>query len=188
MKIYSNFWKIISNNCVVFILIALHLIHLIFENLWINIIIETNQKVKADKKHGLLYIFGNKNQHKFSKTTQNYCIIYARSLHFIYLIFENLWMNIITENCPKKMADKKHDFLYIFGYKNQHKFSKTTQNCCIINARSLHLINLFFENLWIDIITENCRTIKAYKKNTTFCTFLATNININFQKLLRIIV
>ena len=55
------------------------MIHFIFENLWINIIIETNQKVKADKKHGLLYIFGNKNQHKFSKTTQNYCIIYARS-------------------------------------------------------------------------------------------------------------
>ena len=131
MKIYSNFWKIISNNCVVFILIALHLIHFIFENLWINIIIETNQKVKADKKHGLLYIFGNKNQHKFSKTTQNYCIIYARSLHFIYLIFENLWMNIIT---------------------------------------------------------ENCRKIKADKKNMTFCTFLATKININLKKQLRIVV
>jgi len=95
MKIYYNFLK---NNCVVFILIALHLIHFIFENLWINIIIETNQKVKADKKHGLLYIFGNKNQHKFSKTTQNYCIIYARSPVQLEQYSKNLEIKIKIEN------------------------------------------------------------------------------------------
>ena len=47
MKIYYNFLK---NNCVVFILIILHLIYLVFENFWINIIIEISRKIKADEK------------------------------------------------------------------------------------------------------------------------------------------
>ena len=76
--LYENLLQFLKNNCVVFILIVLHLIYLVFKNFWINIIIETSWKIKADEKHGFLYIFGYGNQHKFSKSTQNSCIIYFR--------------------------------------------------------------------------------------------------------------
>ena len=51
------FEKFISNNCVVFIPKALHLIHLIFDIFLINVIIETSRKKKVDEKTWLFVHF-----------------------------------------------------------------------------------------------------------------------------------
>ena len=48
--LYENLLQFLKNNCVVFILIVLHLIYLVFKNFWIIIIIETSWKIKADEK------------------------------------------------------------------------------------------------------------------------------------------
>ena len=97
-KIYLNYWKIISNNCLVFSLIALHLIHINFDNLWINIIIGTCQKNKPDKKHYFLHIFGYKNHQKISKTTQKCSTIYARSPAQLEQYLKHVEIKINFEN------------------------------------------------------------------------------------------
>ena len=55
--LYENLLQFLKNNCVVFILIVLHLIYLVFKNFWINIIIETSWKIKADEKTWLFVHF-----------------------------------------------------------------------------------------------------------------------------------
>ena len=51
-------------------------------------------------------IFGNKNQHKLSKTTQNYCIIYARSPEQLEQYSKNLEIKIKIENVCWKINDR----------------------------------------------------------------------------------
>ena len=96
--LYENLLQFLKNNCVVFILIVLHLIYLVFKNFWINIIIETSKKKSQTKKHDFSYIFDNGNQQKFSKSTQNSCIIYFRIPVQLEQYFENVEIKINIEN------------------------------------------------------------------------------------------
>ena len=82
------------------------------------------------------------------------CSIYSNSPAFDLFSFQK-FLNKHNQTIRKIKADKKHGFSYIFGYGNQQKFSKSTQNSCIIYFRIPVQLEQYFENVEIKINIEN---------------------------------
>ena len=126
------FEKFISNNCVVFIPKALHLIHLIFEIFWMNVIIETSRKLKVDKKNMAFCTFlATKINKNFSKATQNSCIIYFRSPVQPEHYFENVEIKINIENLCWKIKSTE---TLIWSSKIYFQTRKPSKTCNFLVA------------------------------------------------------